>query len=61
MSRVSSLNFQPQSSNAVLKLQEKKKEYDAVVALERASRMYLERIEGLADDCDIMAIAGEGK
>ncbi len=43
------------------KLTEKKKEYDAVSALERASALYLERLEALGDDCDIMADAGEGK
>jgi hypothetical protein len=46
---------------AATKLQEKKKEFDAVSALERASAMYLERIEGIGDDCDIMADAGQGK
>lgn len=41
------------------KLLEKKKEYDAVSALERASTLYLQRIEGLAEDVDMMANAGE--
>jgi len=48
------------SAAALSKLLEKKKEYDAVNALERASALFLERIEGLGDDCDIMADAGEG-
>jgi DASH complex subunit DAD2 len=39
---------------------EKKKEYDAVSALERASALYLERIEALGEDCNTMAKAGEG-
>jgi len=43
------------------KLIEKKKEYEAVSALERASALYLERIEALAEDCDIMADAGAGE
>lgn len=43
------------------KLIEKKKEFDAVSALERASALYLERTEGLGEDCDIMANAGEGR
>jgi DASH complex subunit DAD2 len=46
---------------AAAKLLEKKKEFDAVSALERASALYLERIEGIGDDCDIMADAGQGK
>lgn len=48
-------------SVAAAKLLEKKKEYDAVCALERASALYLERIEGLGEDCDIMADAGQGE
>jgi hypothetical protein len=42
------------------RLLEKKKEFHAVSALEKATALYLERIEGLRDDCDIMANAGEG-
>lgn len=45
---------------ATTKLLEKKKEYDAVAALERASALYLQRIDGLADDLDVMADAGQG-
>ena len=48
------------SAATLLKLREKKKEYDAVSAFERASALYLERIEALGEDCDIMARAGEG-
>jgi DASH complex subunit DAD2 len=44
---------------AAAKLLEKKKEFDAVSALERASSLYLERIEGIGEDCDIMADAGQ--
>ncbi|TFK74612.1 hypothetical protein BDN72DRAFT_833107 [Pluteus cervinus] len=54
-----SMNPQAASAAAMAKLIEKKKEFDAVSALERASALYLERIQGLADDCDIMANAGE--
>ncbi|KAG6829452.1 hypothetical protein H0H92_004512 [Tricholoma furcatifolium] len=53
------LNTQANSSAAAAKLLEKKKEFDAVSALERASALYLERIEGLGEDCDIMADAGQ--
>jgi hypothetical protein len=48
------------SAAALLKLIEKKKEFDAVSALERASTLYLERIEGLGEEFDVMANAGEG-
>ena len=48
------------SPTALARLLEKKKEFYAVSALEKASALYLERIEGLRDDCDIMANAGEG-
>ena len=48
------------SPAAHARLLEKKKEFYAVSALEKASALYLERMEGLRDDCDIMANAGEG-
>jgi hypothetical protein len=48
------------SSNAHARLLEKKKEFSAVSALEKASALFLERIEGVKEDCDIMANAGEG-
>ena len=54
------LNSQANAAVASAKLLEKKKEYDAVSALERASALYLERIEGLGEDCDVMADAGQG-
>lgn len=57
-------HFAPPQSNATAaaaKLLEKKKEFDAVSALERASTLYLERIEGIGEDCNIMADAGQGK
>jgi len=60
-SRASSTTHAGSSAAASLKLIEKKKEYDAVSALERASTSYLERIEALGEDCDIMAIAGKGE
>ncbi|TFK44504.1 hypothetical protein BDQ12DRAFT_673117 [Crucibulum laeve] len=47
------------STAATAKLLEKKKEFDAVSALEKASSLYLKRIESLAEDCDIMADAGQ--
>lgn len=50
-----------QVTNAVAmnRLLEKKKEYDAVAALERVTTLFLNRIEGLADDCEVMADAGQ--
>jgi hypothetical protein len=53
-------SYSSSSAATVAKLLEKKKEYDAVSALERASALYLERIEALGDDCVTMANAGEG-
>ncbi|KAG5729522.1 hypothetical protein E4T56_gene4602 [Termitomyces sp. T112] len=53
------LNSQTNFTAAAAKLLEKKKEYDAVSALERATALYLERIEGLSEDCNVMADAGE--
>ncbi|KAI0768727.1 hypothetical protein BD413DRAFT_614232 [Trametes elegans] len=46
------------SAAAAAKLLEKKKEYEAVVALERASAQFLKRIEGLGEDFDVVADAG---
>lgn len=43
----------------MVKFLELKKEYDAVSALERTTRLYLQRIEALGEDCEIMARAGE--
>ncbi|EIW82568.1 hypothetical protein CONPUDRAFT_100864, partial [Coniophora puteana RWD-64-598 SS2] len=47
-------------SNAasMTRLLEKKKEYEAVAALERASALFVKRMEGLGDDCELMADAG---
>ncbi|KAF9453916.1 hypothetical protein P691DRAFT_657087 [Macrolepiota fuliginosa MF-IS2] len=54
-----SQSSQGANSAAMAKLLEKKKEYDAVAALEKASTLYLQRIEALGEDCEIMAKAGE--
>ncbi|KAG6857784.1 hypothetical protein H0H87_004200 [Tephrocybe sp. NHM501043] len=59
VSHSASLNSQANTTAAAAKLLEKKKEFDAVSALERASALYLERIEGLGEDCDTMADAGQ--
>ena len=42
------------------KLLEKKKEFEAVQALDRASTNFLKRIEELGDDFDVVADAGTG-
>ncbi|KAI0045301.1 hypothetical protein FA95DRAFT_1589816 [Auriscalpium vulgare] len=57
-SRASHLSAQPSNGAAMARLFEKKKEFEAVAALERASALFLRRIEGLAEDCDIMAESG---
>ena len=59
-SRSSHVPGQAPNAAATTRLTEKKKEFEAVSAFDRASAMFLKRIEGLADDCDIMADAGMG-
>lgn len=60
VSHAASLTSQANSQAAAAKLLEKKKEFEAVSALEKASTLFLRRIEGLGEDCDIMADAGGG-
>ena len=60
ISHAASLPSQANNMAAMSRLQEKKKEFEAVAALERASALFLKRIEGLADDCEVMADAGQG-
>ena len=44
----------------LLKLAEKRKEYEAVAVLDKTCSSYVERIAELGKDCNIMALAGEG-
>jgi len=60
-SRTSHAPHQAQNAAATARLLEKKKEFEAISALERSSTMFLKRIEELSDDCDIMADAGIGQ
>ena len=60
MMRQSHALAQPPNAAALAKLAEKKKEFEAVAALERASAQFLKRIEDLGDDFDVMADAGVG-
>jgi hypothetical protein len=50
----------PPSAENLAGLNQKKKEVEAVDALQRASALFLQRLEGLADDCEAMADAGAG-
>jgi hypothetical protein len=50
----------PPSAAQLARLTDKKKEFEAVEALQRASALFLRRLEGLADDCEAMAEAGIG-
>lgn len=50
----------PPSAALLARLADKKKEFEAVDALQRASALFLRRLEGLADDCEEMAEAGIG-
>lgn len=59
--RQSQASSQAASSVAQAKLLEKKKECEAVIALERASANFLKRIEDLGDDFDVIADAGKSK
>lgn len=45
--------------SSVTRLLEKRKEYAAVNALDKISSELAERLEGLGDDCEIMAEAGQ--
>ncbi|KAI0292503.1 hypothetical protein B0F90DRAFT_1822877 [Multifurca ochricompacta] len=49
---------QPPNPALLVRLAEKKKEFEAVDALQRSSSLFLKRLEGLADDCEVMAEAG---
>lgn len=37
------------------------KEYETFAALEKASALFVKRVEGLGDDCEEMAAAGVGE
>jgi hypothetical protein len=50
----------PSPAVSSARLLEKKKEFEAVTAFETASTLFLQRMEGLGEDFDIMADAGEG-
>lgn len=50
----------PPSATLLARLTDKKKEIEAVEALQHASALFLRRLEGLADDCEVMADAGIG-
>ena len=50
----------PASKDAA-KLLEKKKEFESIQALEKASAQFLKRIEALGNDFDVMADAGTGE
>ncbi|KAF8122043.1 hypothetical protein EV363DRAFT_1456930 [Boletus edulis] len=58
-SHAHALAAQANNPASVHRLMEKKKEHEAVAALERASALFVKRIEGLADDCEVMADAGQ--
>ena len=55
-------NRASQAPNAatISKLIEKKKEIEAVDALDKICTLFLQRIENMADDFDVMANGGEG-
>lgn len=59
-SRQSTLQNPALNAAAQARLLEKKKEYEAVAALERTSAQFVQRIDQLGDDFDVMADAGKG-
>ena len=60
LSQPQSQSHPPPSAAQLARLADKKKEFEAVDALQRASALFLRRLEGLADDCEAMAEAGIG-
>jgi hypothetical protein len=50
----------PPSTTLLARLADKRREVEAVDALQRSSALFLRRLEGLADDCEAMADAGIG-
>ncbi|KAH9924912.1 uncharacterized protein B0H18DRAFT_395584 [Fomitopsis serialis] len=58
-SRQSTVQNPAMNAAAQARLLEKKKEYEAVAALERASMQFVKRIDELGDDFDVMADAGK--
>lgn len=61
VSHAHALAAQANNAASAHRLLEKKKEYEAVAALERASALFVKRIEALADDGQIIADAGQGE
>ena len=59
-SRQSQLPGSVSSAAAAAKLLEKKKEFEAIQALERASGEFLKRVDVLGDDFEVLADAGRG-
>ncbi|KZP08422.1 hypothetical protein FIBSPDRAFT_761336 [Athelia psychrophila] len=57
-SHAASSLHQPPNPAALARLQEKMKEYETVSALEKASALFVKRVEGLGEDCEDMAAAG---
>ena len=58
--RQSQLPSHPANAALAAKLLEKKKECEAIIALEKASGKFVERMEDLANDFDVIADAGKG-
>ena len=60
-SRQSQLLGSVASAAAAARLVEKKKEFESIQALEKASAQFLKRMEALGNDFDVMADAGTGE
>lgn len=59
--RQSHLPNAPTNAAATAHLLEKKKEFEAIAALEKAGAQFVKRIEELSEDFDVMADAGIGE
>ena len=59
-SHIGSITAQNINPNTSAKILEKRKEFEALQALERASSEYVRRMRALAQDCEIMADGGKG-
>ena len=59
-SHIGSITSQNINPNTNARILEKRKEYEALQALERASSEYVRRMKALAQDCEVMEDGGKG-
>lgn len=59
-SHIGSITSQNVNPNSSVKILEKRKEFEALQALERTSAEYVRRMKALAIDCKVMTDSGKG-